>query len=180
VKCLTLTLSKLKWPAMIVVGAPPPPYRTTLVPSAGAIADKLLGRVRRLSRKTYVLPGAMKKQSPAPSKSESVLPSTLSQHSPRTIIPKCANSQCEKSRLLKKGAGDLPSRMLFIMPHGAVASSLQLTPPAICSVLKMSDNGSTFSSFWTRRQVFRTPAQYRFDHFHIYYSAIVARGFAIF
>ena len=64
-----------------------------------APAPKLCARVRGLSRKVYVLPGASRKQSPPVSGNGAGIPSTLSQQLPRETIPKCANCDGECLRV---------------------------------------------------------------------------------
>jgi hypothetical protein len=75
-------------PEMMVVGAPPPPYSITLLPSLGADSQNLFGLVRGSSRKVYEMPGASKKQSPPVGGIGFVMPSTLNQQLPRETIPK--------------------------------------------------------------------------------------------
>src|SRR5580704_2160149 len=90
---LRLARSKLKDPQTIVVGAPPPPYRTTLPLALAPISRKVdLGRVRGLSRKTIEVPLATKKQSPPVRGIGSGILSTLSQQLPRESMAKCAKS----------------------------------------------------------------------------------------
>jgi len=88
-----LARSKLKEPQTIVVGAPPPPQRTTLPLALAPISLKVhFGRVRGLSRKTIHVPLANKKQSPPVRGIGSGTPSTLNQQLPRESIAKCAKS----------------------------------------------------------------------------------------
>src|ERR1700760_4831938 len=105
---LRLARSKLKDPHTIVVGAPPPPQRTTLPLALAPISRKVhLGRVRGLSRITIEVPRASKKQSPPVRGIGSGVPSTLSQQFPRDSMAKCA-----------KSVGDL------FLPEGVTLSSV--------------------------------------------------------
>src|ERR1700761_8207142 len=120
---LRLARSKLKDPHTIVVGAPPPPQRTTLPLAMAPISRKVhLGRVRGLSRKTIEVPLASKKQSPPVRGIGSGIPSTLSQQLPRASMAKCAKSV--GGIFLWEGATFSSVCFSCITPHGAVASSL--------------------------------------------------------
>src|ERR1700723_4490481 len=139
---LRLARSKLKDPQTIVVGAPPPPHRTTLPLALAPISRKLhLGRVRGLSRKTIEVPLASKKQSPPVRGIGSAIPSTLSQQLPRESMDKSAKSVGD----IFWSEGVTFSSVWFscFMPHGAVASSLCRPKAVTCIVLKMSVIGST-------------------------------------
>src|SRR5579872_6317344 len=120
---LRLARSKLKDPQTIVVGAPPPPQRTTLPLALAPISRKVhFGRVRGLSRKTIEVPRASKKQSPPVRGIGSGIPSTLSQQLPRESMAKCAKSV--GGLFLPAGVPFSSVRFSCINPHGAVVSSL--------------------------------------------------------
>src|SRR6267154_2404377 len=165
-----LARSKLKDPQTIVVGAPPPPQRATLLLALAPISRKLhLGRVRGLSRKTIEVPRASKKQSPPVRGIGSGIPSTLSQQLPRESMAKCAKSVGEI--FLSKGVTFSSVCFSCITPHGAVASSLCRSKAVTCIVLKMSVIGSNLTSlFWTNRQKIRTPEQFSSTARDIYFS----------
>ncbi len=108
------------------------------------ISRKLLGRVRGLSRKTYEVPRASKKQSPSVGGIGSEIPSTLSQQLPRDSTAKCAKSGGEFC--LSEGV-TLPSVCFSrIRPQGAVAWSLCRPKAATYIVLKTSVIGSNVAS----------------------------------
>src|ERR1700684_2505497 len=155
-----LARSKLKDPQTIVVGAPPPPQRTTLPLALAPISRKLhLGWVRGLSRKTIEVPLASKKQSPPVRGIGSAIPSTLSQQLPRESMAKCAKSVGNFS--LSEGVTFSAVWFSCFMPHGAVASSLCRPKAVTCIVLKMSVIGSNLASlFWTNGQKFWTSEQF--------------------
>src|ERR1700678_2485578 len=144
-----LARSKLKDPQTIVVGAPPPPQRATLLLALAPISRKLhLGRVRGLSRKTIEVPRASKKQSPPVRGIGSGIPSTLSQQLPRESMAKCAKSVGDI--FLSAGVTFSSVCLSCIKPHGAVASSLCWPKAVTCSVLKMSVIGSNLASSFRR------------------------------
>src|SRR6202050_4036591 len=143
----------------MVVGAPPPPHRATLLLALAAISRKLhLGRVRGLSRKTIEVPRASKMQSPPVRGIGSGIPSTLSQQLPHESMAKCAKSVGEI--FLSEGVTFSSVCFSCLKPHGAVASSLCRPKAVTCIVLKMSVIGSNLASlFWTNSQKVRTPEQ---------------------
>src|ERR1700682_5184842 len=144
-----LARSKLKDPQTIVVGAPPPPQRATLLLALSPISRKLyLGRVRGLSRKTIEVPRASKKQSPPVRGIGSGIPSTLSQQLPRESMAKCAKSVGDI--FLSEGVTFSSVCFSCFTPHGAVASSLCRPKAVTCIVLKMSVIGSNSSSYFGR------------------------------
>src|ERR1700719_426164 len=146
---LRLARSKLKDPQTIVVGAPPPPQRATLLLALAPISRKLhLGRVRGLSRKTIEVPRASKKQSPPVRGIGSGIPSTLSQQLPRESMAKCAKSVGDI--FLSEGVTFSSVCFSCSTPHGAVASSLCRPKAVTCIVLKMSVTGSNSSSYFGR------------------------------
>src|SRR5450631_1733817 len=155
-----LARSKLKDPQTIVVGAPPPPQRATLLLALAPISRKLhLGRVRGLSRKTIEVPRASTKQSPPVRGIGSGIPSTLSQQLPRESMAKWAESVGDI--FLSEGVTFSSVCFSCSTPHGAVASSLCRPKAVTCIVLKMSVIGSNLASlFWTNRQKIRTPEQF--------------------
>src|SRR5579863_2909112 len=157
---LRLARSKLKDPQTIVVGAPPPPQKATLLLALAAISRKLhLGRVRGLSRKTIEVPRACKKQSPPVRGIGSGTPSTLSQQLPRESMAKCAKSVGEV--FFSECVTFSSTSFSCFSPHGAVASSLCRPKAVTCIVLKMSVIGSKLTSlFWTNRQKIRTPEEF--------------------
>src|ERR1700691_3705713 len=144
----------------MVVGAPPPPQRATLLLALAPISRKVhLGRVRGLSRKTIEVPLASKKQSPPVRGISSAIPSTLSQQLPRESMTKCAKSV--GGSFLSEGVTLSSVCSSCFTPHGAVASSLCRPRAVTCIVLKMSVIGSNLASlFRTNRQKIRTPEQF--------------------
>src|ERR1700678_4492703 len=164
-----LARSKLKDPQTIVVGAPPPPQRATLLLALARISRKLhLGRVRGLSRKTIEVPRASKKQSPPVRGIGSGIPSTLNQQLPRESMTKCAKSV--GGIFLSEGVTLSSVCSSCFTPHGAVASSLCRPKAATCIVLKMSVIGSSLPSLvWTNRPKIRTPEQFSSTARDIYY-----------
>src|SRR5450631_71638 len=167
-----LARSKLKDPQTIVVGAPPPPQRATLLLALAPISRKLhLGRVRGLSRKTIEVPRASTKQSPPVRGIGSGIPSTLSQQLPRESMAKWAESVGDI--FLSEGVTFSSVCFSCSTPHGAVASSLCRPKAVTCIVLKMSVIGSNLASlFWTNRQKIRTPEQFSSTAKEIYSTVV--------